>query len=68
MRNWLSMGLQLPLLMVLNNGAYAQNEHPVAAPDSIILSGREYGGRLFVTTPAGSFPVQGPFLDWVPAT
>lgn len=76
MRNWLSMGVQLALLMVLNNVAYGQNEHPVAAPDSVILSGYEYGDRIFfttptgtsweysagllATTPAGTFPVQGP--------
>jgi|GEM_PF-4443045 len=47
MRNWLPMGLQLTLLVALNNVAYGQNEHPVAAPDSVILSGWEYGKRLF---------------------
>ena len=58
MRSWLSVGLKFTLLMVLHNGVYAQGEHPFTAPGSIILSGWEYG-NLFVTTPAGSFPVQG---------
>jgi Tol biopolymer transport system component len=60
MRNWLTFGLQLALLTVVNNVVYGQNEHPLTGPDSVILSGWEYGDRLFVTTPAGSFPVQGP--------
>ena len=59
MRNWIPVGLLLPL-MVLNAAIYGQNEHPLAAPDSVVLSGWEYGKRLFVTTPAGTFPIQGP--------
>src|ERR1700722_13274007 len=34
--------------------------HPVATPDSVILFGWEYGKRLFVTTPPGTFSIQGP--------
>lgn len=60
MRNWLPIGLQLALLTVVNNVVYGQNEHPLTAPDSVILSGWEYGDHLFISTPAGSFPVQGP--------
>jgi Tol biopolymer transport system component len=59
MRNRLPLGLQLALLTLLSSVVHGQNEHPLTAPDSVILSGWEYGD-LFVTTPAGSFPVQGP--------
>lgn len=59
MRSWLSVGLQLTLLMVLHNVVYGQGEHPFTAPGSIILLGWEHG-NLFVATPTGSFPVQGP--------
>jgi hypothetical protein len=59
MRNWLPIGLQLALMTVLSGVIYGQNEHPVTAPDSVILSGWEYGD-LLVATPAGTFPVQGP--------
>jgi hypothetical protein len=40
MRTWIPVGLLLPLIL-LNAAIYGQNEHPVAAPDSIVLSGRE---------------------------
>jgi WD40-like Beta Propeller Repeat len=60
MRDWLTLGLQLALLAVLSSVVHGQNGRPLAAPDSVILSGWEYGDRLFISTPAGSFPVQGP--------
>jgi hypothetical protein len=60
MRDWLTFGSQLALLTVLSSVVHGQSEHPLTAPDSIILSGWEYGDHLFVSTPAGNFPVQGP--------
>lgn len=60
MRNWLPLGLQFVLLTVLSSVVHGQNEHPLTAPDSVILSGWEHGDHLFVSSPTGNFPVQGP--------
>jgi hypothetical protein len=60
MRNWFPIGLEWALLMLLSNVAFGQSEHPPTAPDSVILSGWDYSDHLFVSTPAGTFPVQAP--------
>jgi hypothetical protein len=60
MRNWLPLGLQLVLLTLLSSVVHGQNEHPLTAPGSVILSGWEYSDHLFISTPTGGFPVQGP--------
>jgi len=59
MRNWLPIGLKLALMTVLCSVIYGQNGRPVTAPDSVILSGWQYGD-LRISTPTGTFPVQGP--------
>jgi WD40-like Beta Propeller Repeat len=59
MRDRLTPILQLALLMVSADLLYGQNERPITAPDSVVLSGWQYGD-LFVTTSDGSFRVTGP--------
>jgi hypothetical protein len=59
MRDWILLAAEMTLLIVATNVSYGQNERPLTAPDSVILSGWQYG-NLFVTTPEGSFPVNSP--------